>query len=216
MHSDVVIVGAGPTGLTLAIDLGRRGVRCTLIEQKERPAFLPKMERINARPWKSIGAWGSREKSAPPGCRPDCPMDVYIVTRSCEPPLLHRPYPSVAEAQAGKRSASNEAQCARALSAHLAIHARAALEGVAETLPTVTVRFGCELLSLRQNGDGVTARRADRRRRDARSGAPISSAAMAAPARCASELGIRLSGEGNILQLRQALYDATNCSTACR
>ena len=47
--TEVLIVGAGPTGLTLAIDLGKRGVRCTLIEQKEKPAFLPKMERINAR-----------------------------------------------------------------------------------------------------------------------------------------------------------------------
>ncbi len=49
MDSEVLIVGAGPTGLTLAIDLGKRGVRCTLIEQKARPAFLPKMERVNAR-----------------------------------------------------------------------------------------------------------------------------------------------------------------------
>jgi 2-polyprenyl-6-methoxyphenol hydroxylase-like FAD-dependent oxidoreductase len=49
MDCDVLIVGAGPTGLTLAIDLGRRGVRAILVEQKERPAFLPKMERVNAR-----------------------------------------------------------------------------------------------------------------------------------------------------------------------
>jgi 2-polyprenyl-6-methoxyphenol hydroxylase-like FAD-dependent oxidoreductase len=49
MNTQVLIVGAGPTGLTLAIDLGRRGVRCTVIEQKEAPQFLPKMERCNAR-----------------------------------------------------------------------------------------------------------------------------------------------------------------------
>ena len=48
-NPQVLIVGAGPVGLTLAIDLGRRGVRCMLVEQKDAPAFLPKMERCNAR-----------------------------------------------------------------------------------------------------------------------------------------------------------------------
>ena len=49
MDTQVLIVGGGPTGLTLAVDLGLRGVRCTLVEQKEAPQFLPKMERCNAR-----------------------------------------------------------------------------------------------------------------------------------------------------------------------
>ena len=34
---DVLIVGAGPTGLTLAIDLARRGVRLRLIDQAAAP-----------------------------------------------------------------------------------------------------------------------------------------------------------------------------------
>jgi 2-polyprenyl-6-methoxyphenol hydroxylase-like FAD-dependent oxidoreductase len=29
MDAQVLVVGGGPVGLTLAIDLGRRGVRCT-------------------------------------------------------------------------------------------------------------------------------------------------------------------------------------------
>ncbi|MEZ5890173.1 MAG: FAD-dependent monooxygenase [Xanthobacteraceae bacterium] len=49
MHTSVLIVDAGPVGLTLAIDLGLRGIKCTLVEQKEAPQFLPKMERCNAR-----------------------------------------------------------------------------------------------------------------------------------------------------------------------
>src|SRR5271163_1265215 len=99
MNSDVLIVGAGPTGLTLAIDLGRRGVRCTLIEQKERPAFLPKMERINARSMEIYRRLGLAPKIRAAGLPPDCPMDVYIILALNAPPLLHLPYPSVAQAR---------------------------------------------------------------------------------------------------------------------
>lgn len=107
LDSDVLIVGAGPTGLTLAIDLGRRGVRCTLIEQKERPAFLPKMERINARSMEIYRRMGLADKIRAAGLRSDCPMDVYIILKLTEPPLLHLSYPSVDEARANTR-ASND------------------------------------------------------------------------------------------------------------
>jgi len=104
MNDDVLIVGAGPTGLTLAIDLGRGGVRCTLIEQKAEPAFLPKMERINARSMEIYRRMGLAEKIRAAGLRADCPMDVYIILSLTEPPLLHLAYPSVARAQAQTRA----------------------------------------------------------------------------------------------------------------
>jgi 2-polyprenyl-6-methoxyphenol hydroxylase-like FAD-dependent oxidoreductase len=37
LHTEVLVVGAGPVGLTLAIDLARRGIACRLIEQS--PAY---------------------------------------------------------------------------------------------------------------------------------------------------------------------------------
>ena len=40
MQPQVVIVGAGPVGLTLAIDLGKRNIRTLVVEQKSEPAFL--------------------------------------------------------------------------------------------------------------------------------------------------------------------------------
>ena len=100
MDTQVLIVGAGPVGLTLAIDLGRRGIRCTLIEQKEAPQFLPKMERCNARTMEIYRRLGLAERIRAAGFPRDVPMDVFIVSSLVEPPLLHLPYPSVAEAQA--------------------------------------------------------------------------------------------------------------------
>ncbi len=38
-QTDVVIVGAGPTGLTLACELLRRGIRCRIIDKAATPAI---------------------------------------------------------------------------------------------------------------------------------------------------------------------------------
>src|SRR5262249_50925810 len=95
----VLIVGAGPVGLTLAVDLGLRGVRCMLVEQKEAPQFLPKMERCNARTMEIFRRRGPADGVGAAGLPAHCPMDVFIVPSIVEPPLLHLPYPSVAQAK---------------------------------------------------------------------------------------------------------------------
>jgi|HubBroStandDraft_3_1064219.scaffolds.fasta_scaffold147975_2 thioredoxin reductase len=42
---DVIIAGAGPVGLTLAIDLGRRGVKTPIMERNPTTGPWPKMDR---------------------------------------------------------------------------------------------------------------------------------------------------------------------------
>ncbi len=79
MDTQVLIVGAGPVGLTLAVDLGRRGVRCTIIEQKEAPQFLPKMERCNARTMEIYRRMGLADKVRTAGLAADIPMDVFVI-----------------------------------------------------------------------------------------------------------------------------------------
>ncbi len=54
----ILIVGAGPVGLALAADLGRRGVPCLLIEQGEGPADHPRASAINARSMEFMRRFG--------------------------------------------------------------------------------------------------------------------------------------------------------------
>jgi 2-polyprenyl-6-methoxyphenol hydroxylase-like FAD-dependent oxidoreductase len=205
MDSDVLIAGAGPTGLTLAIDLGKRGVRCTLIEQKPQPAFLPKMERINARSMEIYRRMGLAEKIRAAGLRPDCPMDVYVMLALDEPPLLHLPYPSVDEARATTRATNDGTLPLEPYQLISQYTLEPLLKSIAESLPAVTVQFGCEFLSLRQDAQGVTARvQTAVGTQEMRAAYLVGCDGGASSVR--RELGIGLSGEGNLLGLRQALY----------
>jgi 2-polyprenyl-6-methoxyphenol hydroxylase-like FAD-dependent oxidoreductase len=206
MDSEVLIVGAGPTGLTLAIDLGKRGVRCILIEQKAQPAFLPKMERVNARTMEIYRRMGLAQQIRAAGLRADCPMDVYIVLALNEPALLHLPYPSVAQAQAETRVSNDGSLPLEPYQLISQYTIEPLLKDIAETIPAVTVRFGCEFLSLQQDGDGVTARvrTSDGGTQDLRTAYLVGCDGGTSPVR--KELGIKLAGEGNLLGLRQALY----------
>ncbi|MFX7720419.1 FAD-dependent monooxygenase, partial [Acinetobacter baumannii] len=47
--TQVVIVGGGPVGLGLAIDLGQRGVRCVLVERYASPPPIPKGQNLTQR-----------------------------------------------------------------------------------------------------------------------------------------------------------------------
>jgi 2-polyprenyl-6-methoxyphenol hydroxylase-like FAD-dependent oxidoreductase len=206
MDCDVLIVGAGPTGLTLAVDLGRRGVRAVLIEQKERPAFLPKMERINARTMEIYRRMGLDGRIRAAGLRPDCPMDVYIVLALNEPPLLRLHYPSVEQAKAETRATNDGTSPLEPYQLISQYTLEPLLKSIAETLPTIGVRFGWEFLSLQQDATGVTARvRANNGvAQELRAAYLVGCDGGTSAVR--KELGIRLAGEGNTLALRQALY----------
>jgi 2-polyprenyl-6-methoxyphenol hydroxylase-like FAD-dependent oxidoreductase len=204
--SEVLIVGAGPTGLTLAIDLGKRGVRCTLIEQKPKPAFLPKMERINARSMEIYRRLGLAQKIRASGLRPDCPMDVYVMLALNEPPLLHLTYPSVARAQANVRANNDGTMPLEPYQLISQYTLEPLLKSIAETIPAIDVRFGTEFLSLKQDSGGVTARvkTSSGGTEEIRAAYLVGCDGGASLVR--KELGIELSGEGNLLGLRQALF----------
>src|ERR671914_2699769 len=205
LDTEVLIVGAGPVGLTLAIDLGQKGVRCTLVERKDAPQFLPKMERCNARTMEIFRRMGLAEKVRAAGLRADVPMDVYIILAMNQPPLLHLPYPSVAEARRMIDARNDGMLPLEPYQLVSQYTLEPLLKSVAETLPSVTVRYGCEFLSFTQDAGSVSAQ--------VRSRGPVSEINSAYLVGCdggastvRQQLGIALHGEGDLLRLRQALY----------
>jgi 2-polyprenyl-6-methoxyphenol hydroxylase-like FAD-dependent oxidoreductase len=206
METQVIVVGAGPVGLTLAIDLGRRGIRCTLIERKEAPEFLPKMERCNARTMELYRRIGLADKIRAAGLRGDVPMDVYVVLSMTEPPLLRLPYPSADDARREIVRTTDGTMPCEPYQLISQYTLEPLLKSVAESLPSLTVRYGCEFVSLAQDEQGVTvtARTANGRTETLRAQYVVGCDGGASPVR--KQLGIPLRGEGNLMELRQALY----------
>lgn len=206
MDTQVLVVGGGPTGLTLAIALGQRGVRCTLIEQKDEPQFLPKMERCNARSMEIYRRMGIADRIRAAGLPAQCPMDVFVVLSVVDPPLLHLPYPSVAQARAEIAARDDGTMPLEPYQLISQYTLEPLLKAAAEALPTVSVRYGCTLEAFEQDPDSVSAtvRTGDGRTGRIRAGYMVGCDGGASGVR--RQLGIRLQGEANLLQLRQALY----------
>ena len=55
---EVIIVGGGPVGAALAVDLGLRGVRCALIERRTGLSLLPKGQSLSQRTMEHFHFWG--------------------------------------------------------------------------------------------------------------------------------------------------------------
>jgi 2-polyprenyl-6-methoxyphenol hydroxylase-like FAD-dependent oxidoreductase len=55
---DVVIVGGGPVGMGLAIDLGQRGRSVAVVERYPEPQPIPKGQNLTQRTMENVAAWG--------------------------------------------------------------------------------------------------------------------------------------------------------------
>ena len=80
LETPVLIVGAGPIGLGLAIDLGGRGVECMVIEQTDGSIAAPKAMAVNVRTMEFCRRWGVADAVRKAGMPPEFPHTVLYMT----------------------------------------------------------------------------------------------------------------------------------------
>ena len=79
ISTQVVIVGAGPVGLTLALDLAQRGIKVCVVEQgSEAEAGDAKCNTVSARTMETFRRLGVSEKVRAAGLPDDYPTDAVF------------------------------------------------------------------------------------------------------------------------------------------
>jgi 2-polyprenyl-6-methoxyphenol hydroxylase-like FAD-dependent oxidoreductase len=204
--ADVLVVGAGPVGQTLSIDLAKRGVSVMLIERNEMCIQHPKMERCNARTMEFYRRLGLADRIRAASRFRDIPMDVFIATHLCGKKILQLAYPSVdAMREAGRRcnDGTMPLEPYQLISQYTL---EPLLKSVVESLPKADVRFGCELISFSQDAAGVDAdvKYTDGKTSKIRTRYLVGCDGGSSAVR--KQLGIELEGRGRISQQRQIFF----------
>jgi 2-polyprenyl-6-methoxyphenol hydroxylase-like FAD-dependent oxidoreductase len=145
----VLIVGGGPVGLALAVELGWRGIACTLIEQGDGTIISPKMNEVNTRTMEFCRRWGIAKDVYDCPFPPDYPLDVAFVTtlggyelgRLRVPPRMIEPE---------SHSPVRQQVCSQMWFDPI-------LQRYARTFPHVDLRYRTRLESFEASDDGVTA-----------------------------------------------------------
>ena len=88
----VLIVGAGPVGLALALDLARRGVACMVVEKGDGVIRHSKMGVVSIRSMELCRRWGIAERVRNAGFPDDYALNqVYCTSRGPLPRHLSLP-----------------------------------------------------------------------------------------------------------------------------
>jgi 2-polyprenyl-6-methoxyphenol hydroxylase-like FAD-dependent oxidoreductase len=146
----VIIAGGGPVGLGLAVELGLRGVRCLLVEQRDGSIAVPKMNMINARSMEFCRRWGVADEVKAVGWPEDFRNNVLFVTSMTGFELARFEYPSYRERGPLSYTPEGSRRCSQMLFDPMLI-ARA------RGLPEVELRYRTRLERFTDTGSGVTA-----------------------------------------------------------
>jgi 2-polyprenyl-6-methoxyphenol hydroxylase-like FAD-dependent oxidoreductase len=88
----VVIVGGGPVGVALAVELGQRGIDCALVERRREPQRIPKGQNLTQRSVEHFYFWGvAEELRAARMLPPEYPMSGIVAYRDLNNEFWYAP-----------------------------------------------------------------------------------------------------------------------------
>ena len=151
----VVIVGGGPCGLTLAIELGRRGIPVILLEEKSSPARFPAANATQARTMEHYRRLGFAEKVRAEGLPPDYPTDIAYFTRYAKHELARFSLPSARAAREIVRTLTGSWSAAELPHRVSQMFVEAVLRAEAAAIPSVSIRPGWRMAAVCDTGTGV-------------------------------------------------------------
>ncbi|WP_030901349.1 FAD-dependent monooxygenase [Streptomyces sp. NRRL F-5126] len=157
----VLIVGAGPVGATLALELARHGTRSTVVERSTTVSAHPKMDFINGRSMELLRRLGVTDEIRRRGVAPDEPFDFHWIADPARPPVSVWKYPSVADLH---RRFADISDGSAPLEPYQRLQGSLLEDVLRRRLrehPLVDLREGWALLDLTDDGDEVSASLSD-------------------------------------------------------
>jgi 2-polyprenyl-6-methoxyphenol hydroxylase-like FAD-dependent oxidoreductase len=148
----VLIVGGGPVGLIVAVDLARRGVGCVVLDETDGTITFPTGENLNARTMEHFRHWGIADRVRYSGFPPDYRRNVRFVTRVMGYQLTCFERTSNSEAMPAEAAVSPEWSiwCPK-------FFLDPTLRDFAATWPAADVRYGWRCESVAQRDEAVIA-----------------------------------------------------------
>ncbi len=157
LKTDVLVVGAGPCGLMLANELGRRGVRCLVIDAKPDTAFNPQANATQARTMEHFRRLGFANEIRALGLPADHPTDIAYFTRYAKHELSRISLPTAAEALVKIKSMTGSWSAAELPHRVSQKFVEQALRRHAQALPSAEVRYGWTMDRFSDEGTAIHA-----------------------------------------------------------
>ena len=146
----VLIVGGGPVGLALAAELGMRGIECLLVEKSDGTIYHPRANTINSRTMEFCRRWGVADDVRNAGAPPDFPLDILYVTGLQGYGVARIDRPTYGGAKPLPTTPERSQRCNQ-------IFFDPILRRLAESFPSVTLRYQCQFDSFMENDKGIVA-----------------------------------------------------------